>query len=297
MHNARFGIYVLASLSAAGSDTHIAHTTITDNEAMENGAIGIYLISRGNNNLITGATLARNTASGNALVGINVQGGFAGTDGNTLDVRIKDNAVADNGIQGIRVVAGTDNSSHNHVVAEVRGNTVERNQFYGILTIAANGAVGFPTGTSNNNVLDLRIVQNTVKSQAGVGIGVSAGVGSGDGRAGAVADNNHTTAIVMRNTVEGSPRGIELAAGGPGLASSNTTEVWVAHNTVCNNAGTDIVGEGGFSGNILFPEPNLGIGNVLTGQIFQNTATTVVVADGTPGNTANVTQFKNDLCQ
>jgi hypothetical protein len=62
-----------------------------------------------------------------------------------------------------------------------------------------------------------------------------------------------------------------------------------------NTPGADIVGEGGFSG---FPgfAPNLGTGNLLTGEIFQNTATTVTVQDGTPGNTADVTQFKNVPC-
>jgi len=85
-------------------------------------------------------------------------------------------------------------------------------------------------------------------------------------------------------------------AGGFGLASANTVEVRVAHNTVCNNAGTDIIGEGGFTGNVLFPVPNAGTGNVLTGQLFQNTATTVTVADGTPGSMATVTQFNNNPC-
>jgi hypothetical protein len=104
---------------------------------------------------------------------------------------------------------------------------------------------------------------------------------------------------VAHNTVEESTdRGIELCAGGVGLANSNTVDVWVAHNTVCNNAGTDIVGEGGFSGNVLFPVPNMGTGNVLAGQTFQNTATTVTVQDGAgaPGNQADVTQFNNNPC-
>jgi hypothetical protein len=126
---------------------------------------------------------------------------------------------------------------------------------------------------------------------------LSGGVGSPDGRAGAIANNNQTHVIVRHNTVEGSTvGGIEVDAGAFGLASANTTEVWVAHNTICNNTGTDIRAEGGFTGNVIFPVPNAGTGNVLTGQIFQNTATTVTVADGAPGNTADVTQFNNDPC-
>ena len=40
--------------------------------------------------------------------------------------------------------------------------------------------------------------------------------------------------------------------------------------------------------------PNTGTENVLTGRIFQNTATTVTVQDGVPENTATVRQFNND---
>ena len=99
--------------------------------------------------------------------------------------------------------------------------------------------------------------------------------------------------MIEGNTVNG----IALNAGGAGLANANTAEVRVAHNTVCNN-GTDIVGEGGASAHPPLP-PNLGIGNLLQGQIFQNTATVVVqdgVQNGMPGNTAAVTQFKNEPC-
>ena len=100
----------------------------------------------------------------------------------------------------------------------------------------------------------------------------------------------------MDNTVEdNTAKGIEADAGTTGLANANTVSLQLAHNTVCNNTGTAILGEGGFSGNALFP-PNMGSGNVLTGQIVQNTATTVVVQDGTPGNTATVTQSKNTQC-
>jgi hypothetical protein len=167
----------------------------------------------------------------------------------------------------------------------------------GIAVAAGEGAVNFPTGVSNNSVLDVRIKRNTIEDHTGGNIGIAAGVGSPDGRAGAVADNNQTNAIVMQNTVaDNTDRGIEVSAGGFGLASGNTLDVRVAHNRVCNNPGTDILTEGGFTGNVLFPVPNAGTGNVLTGEIFKNTATTVTVDDGTPGNTATVTQFKNDSC-
>jgi hypothetical protein len=296
--NARFGILVIASLSGAGSASQIDHTTITDNEVTENGNSGIILNSLGDNNVITDATIARNAVSGNTFLGINASGGVAGADGNTLDVHVKDNTVADNGIFGIRVNAGQDNSSNNRIVAQVRGNTLERNlQLCGILAIAGVGA-GNPvsTGTSVNNVLDVRIEQNIVKSQTGTGICVLGGGGGPGGQVGAMGDNNQVTATVRQNVVEDSTgEGIYLAAGADGLASANTVAVRVAHNTVCHNAGIDIFGEGGASAHPPLP-PNMGTGNLLEGRIFENTATTVTVVDGTPGNTATVTQVNNGPC-
>jgi Right handed beta helix region len=297
MNNARFGITVVANLSAAGSDTHIATTRITDNEVTGSGSIGIFLFSLGDHNVFSDTTITHNTVAENTSFGINVNGGFGGADENIFDFRIRNNTVTDNGQVGIRVIVGQDNSSHNHVTARIRGNTLERNQLYGIAVAAGEGAVNFPTGTSNQNVLDVWIGRNTVKDHTGGGIAVCGGVGSPNGRAGAVADNNQTHAIVVQNTVaDNTDRGIELCAGGFGLASANTVEVWAAHNMVCNNPGTDILGEGGFTGNVLFPVPNAGTGNVLEGEIFKNTATTVTVQNGTPGNTATVTQFHNDPC-
>jgi hypothetical protein len=80
------------------------------------------------------------------------------------------------------------------------------------------------------------------------------------------------------------------------VASANTAEVRVAHNTVCHNTETDIFGEGGGTSGPQFPVPNAGTGNVLTSEIYKNTATTVTVEDGVPGNTVNMTQFKNEPC-
>jgi hypothetical protein len=97
--------------------------------------------------------------------------------------------------------------------------------------------------------------------------------------------------VVEDSTAEG----IHLAAGLEGLASANTLDIWVAHNAVCHNAGPDISGEGGASAHPPLP-PNMGTGNLLHGWIFKNTATTVVVQNGTAGNTATVTQFNNDPC-
>jgi len=184
----------------------------------------------------------------------------------------------------------------NHGVARIRGNTVERgHRNQGIGAIAGIGAKSSPTGTSNNNVLNVRIEQNTVRNQTGEGMYIAAGEGSPDGRPGRVADNNQMRAIVVHNTVENNPaKGIEVDAGSTGEASANTLEVRVVHNTVCHNTDSAILGEGG-AGDALFPA-NTGTGNVLTGEIFQNTATTVTIANGTPGNTATVTQFKNDSC-
>src|SRR5262249_14996424 len=110
-----------------------------------------------------------------------------------------------------------------------------------------------------------------------------------------VADHNQTMAVVKDNMVGSTFRGLELYAGGAGRGSADTTEVQVGHNTGCKNTDADIIGEGGFPG-VPGCSPKLGTGHGLTGEIFQNTATTVTVADGTPGNTATVTQFNNILC-
>jgi hypothetical protein len=296
-NNARVGITVLANLSAAGADTQIHHTTITDNEVTGSGLYGIFLVSQGDHNVVSDATLARNTVSGATSTGITIAGGFTGGDHNAFEVDLKDNLVTDNGFVGIGVLAGGDNSSNNYVTARIRGNTVERNQVFGIAATAGLGVDTLPIGASNNNVLDVWIEHNTVRDHLfGSGILVNGGVGSGDGRPNAIADGNHTKAVVKHNVVEGNAvRGISLFAGGSGLASDNTVEGRVAHNTVCHN-GDDIVGEGGFTGSVVNPTPNMGAGNVLTGKIFQNTADTVTVADGTPGNVATVMQFNNDPC-
>src|SRR5262249_32819869 len=149
---------------------------------------------------------------------------------------------------------------------------------------------------SNNNVLELRIERNTVRNQRGEGIYIAAGAGNPDGLPNAVANGNNIRAVVMDNRVEdNTAKGIEMDAGGGGLASVNILSARVAHNTVCNNTDTAIFGEAGFSAQPGFAA-NMGSGNVLTGEISQNTATTVVVQDGTPGNTARVTQSLNTLC-
>jgi hypothetical protein len=295
--NGFVGIAVVANQTAAGADTQISHTTITGNEVRENGALGVYIVSFGDHDGLSNVTLAQNTVAGNTLGGILVRGGFGGADENTLETDIADNIVLDNGHSGIVVDAGVDNSSNNQVAAQIVGNTVERHQIEGIETLAGLGAVSFPTGTSNHNVLDVRIERNTVRSQTGGGIFVGAGEGSPDGRVDAVADGNQTRAIVVHNTVEdNTTKGIELDAGVQGLANANTLDIRVMHNTVCHNTIADIFGEGGFSGDILFPAPNTGSGNVLTGEISHNTAATVMVQDGTPGNTATVTQSHNTPC-
>jgi hypothetical protein len=299
--NGSIGIWVLANLTGAGRDTQITHTTITDNEARENGGNGFELDSFGAHNVVSKVTLARNTAARNAGLGIFAAGGNGflggGADENTLDVDIKDNTVTDNGFVGVDVLSGTENSSNNHVTARIRGNTFERgDQTAGIVAHAGVGAASLSTGASNNNVLEVRIERNTVRNQTGEGMHIGGGAGSPDGGPNAFANGNHTQAVVMDNRVEDNgATGIEADAGEEGLANDNTLSVSVAHNTVCHNTGTAILGEGGFSGNALFP-PNMGSGNVLTGEIVQNTATTVVVQDGTPGNTATVTQSNNTLC-
>src|SRR5262245_19144702 len=282
MQNGGVGIEVLANLSSAGSYTQLAHTTIADNEIRENG-IGIDLLVQGDNNRLTDLTFARNTIAANAGGGIHVVGGSDGADGNTIEVGIRDNTLMDNGAVTSLVLAGF-NSSHNRVVARLQGNTVEG----GANGIFVNGGNGGDTGgVSANNEVDVRLEQNTVRSLEGTGINLFGAVGSFDELSNAVANHNYVRALIRQNVVEDNADGVQMFAGGPGLASDNTLEVRVENNTVCNN-GTDILGEGG-------ADDNTGSGNLLTGTISKNTAT-VTVTDGTLGNMATVTQSNNVPC-
>ena len=129
------------------------------------------------------------------------------------------------------------------------------------------------------------------------GIWVFGGLGSRDGAPNKVANANEVDAVVKDNTVTGTTgEGIHLEAGGAGEANDNDVDVTVRKNTVCGSTVTDIHAIGGLLGNPFLIPDNTGTGNELEGQIFENTATTVTVADGTPGNTADVTQFNNDPC-
>jgi hypothetical protein len=288
VQNAVFGILVLANPTAAGSDTRITQTTITDNEVRENIG-GIFVLPQSAHTRITDATIARNTISANvAAQGIQVSGGIDGPGENTLEVSIRNNTVTDNGAPGIRIAGGEDNSSNNQVKAKITANTLERTQPAGIVIRGGFGTGIFPSDSASvHNVVEVRIERNTL-TQHDNGISIFGGAES-------VANNNQVTARVERNVVADSTvLGIGLAAGGPGVASDNTLDIKVAHNTVCGD-GPDIVAEGGFSGNdLLFP--NQGSGNVLDAEISKNTATTVTVADGIPGNMAMVTQNNNAPC-
>jgi hypothetical protein len=102
--------------------------------------------------------------------------------------------------------------------------------------------------------------------------------------------------VVKDNTVTGTTgEGMHLDAGGSGAARTNTVEVRVKKNTVCGSTDADIRALGGLLGNPFLLD-NTGTGNVLEGEIAKNTATTVTLNDGVPGNTADVTQLKNDPC-
>jgi hypothetical protein len=174
---------------------------------------------------------------------------------------------------------------------------VENNVGPGIVTYGGIGALFLPGGNSSDNILDARIVRNTVKNAALFGIWVFGGLGSVDGAPIKVANNNAVTAVVTDNTVTGTVgEGMLLSAGGSGVANTNSVEVTVKKNTVCGSAATDIHAIGGFLG-IPFPlPPNQGTGNTLEWTITQNTADTVVVENGVAGNSATVTQLNNDTC-
>lgn len=223
-------------------------------------------------------------------------GGFAASS-NQVAANLLNNTIVGNTGSGISAGSGLDNSSDNDVAVTIRDNTLENNAGVGILTYGGIGALFLPGGNSANNILDARIERNTVKNAALFGIWVFGGLGSFDGMPTKVANSNTVNAVVTDNTVTGTVgEGMLLNAGGPSVANTNEVEVTVKKNTVCGSAGVDIHAIGGFLGiPFLFP-PNQGTGNTVEGKITKNTATTIVVENGVAGNSATVTQFKNDTC-
>lgn len=241
-------------------------------------------------NLVTGNSNPGDTA------GISIVGGFFSSSHNQVTAALLDNTITDNNGNGLTVGAGVDNSSHNRVKVQIRGNTLENNAGLGIFTYGAIGALFSPNGESSGNSLDARIERNTVQNAFLFGIWVSGGIGSFDGALDKVADDNEVNAVVKDNTVTDTfGEGMHLEAGGSGAANDNGVDVTVRKNTVCGSTDADIHAIGGLLGNPFLVD-NTGTGNELEGEIFQNTATMVTVADGTPGNTATVTQFNNVPC-
>jgi hypothetical protein len=183
------------------------------------------------------------------------------------------------------------------VAVTIRDNTLENNAGSGMFTFSGFGALLFPGGNSSGNTLDARIERNTVKNAFLFGIAVLGGVGSFDGAPIKVANNNGVTAVIRENTVTGTVgEGLLLSAGGSGVANTNSVDATVKKNTVCDSAATDIHAIGGFLGIPFLLPPNQGIGNTVAGKLSKNIADSVVVENGVAGNTATVTQVKNDPC-
>jgi hypothetical protein len=248
-------------------------------------------------NLLTGNQNPNNTA------GISVLGGFAASS-NQVAANLLSNTITSNNGGGITIGSGLDNSSNNDVAVTIRDNTLENNAGPGMFTYSGFGALFLPGGNSSGNILDARIVRNTVKNAALFGISVFGGVGSFDGAPIKVANNNGVTAVIKDNTILGTVgEGLLLSAGGPGVANTNAVEVTVKKNTVCDSAAMDIPDVhaiGGFFGIPALLPPNQVTentpGNTLGGEIAKNTADTVVVENGVAGNSATVTQLNNTLC-
>jgi hypothetical protein len=247
-------------------------------------------------------TIKDNLVTGNSnpgdFAGIAIVGGAFSSSNNQVTAHLLDNTITDNNGNGIAAGAGLENSSHNRVEVKIRGNTLENNAGLGIFTYGAIGAAFSPSGESSGNILDARIERNTVQNAFLFGLWVTGGIGSFDGGLAGVADDNAVSAVVKDNTVTGTTgEGIHLEAGGSGEANDNDVDVTVRKNTVCGSTppNADIHAIGGLLGNPVLID-NTGTGNVLEGQIFENTATTVTVAEGTLGNTAIVTEFNNDPC-
>lgn len=248
----------------------------------------------------TDVTIKDNLVTGNQnpsdVAGIAMVGGFASSS-NQVAADLLSNSITGNNGTGISVGSGLDNSTNNDVAVTIRDNTLENNAGVGIITYGEIGALFLPGGNGANNILDAHIERNTVKNATLFGIAVVGGAGSFDGAPIKIANNNTVTAVIKDNTVTGTVgEGILLNAGGSGAANTNDVEVTVKKNTVCGSATLDIHAIGGFFGIPFLLAPNQGTGNTVAGKITKNTADSVVVENGVAGNSATVTQFKNDPC-
>jgi hypothetical protein len=326
--NDRVGILGFTNFSSGGSDTKMINVDIEHNSIFGN-LFGIdFNPFAGQNNAISGLTIANNWISDNVLA-VLLEGGLLGATGNTLKASVRNNWITENsnpgGVAGIWVAGGDsasgnyatvkltgnwvsdndgaaiaafggiENSSNNTVSIQVRKNTLQNNTGTAIQGAGGWGAAFQPTGTSANNTLHMVITQNEGTDNGRHGIILVGGTGSSDGRADAVALNNLLYATVRRNTVEGSAaNGIGIRGASSGLASSNTAEAEVEKNTSCGNV-PDISVLGAFPGDAFFP-PTVGTGNVAQVSLKKNVFTTLEIANGVPGNTALVAQSGNAPC-
>src|SRR5262249_27746054 len=125
-----FSIHLFTNFSAAGSNTSLTNTNVTDN-TVSGSIIGIAVNPfAGDYNTLTGVTIARNEVSG-CHPGILVEGGDTASNGNLLNVTIKENIVHGNSnpgsIAGIAVLGGNLSSSGNDVRARLFKNVVTDN--------------------------------------------------------------------------------------------------------------------------------------------------------------------------
>ena len=292
VENERFGILLAPNATAAGANSRIVDTTISGNQVAGNGSTGISVFSfAGRNTAITELKIENNTISNNAF-GISVTSGICGATQSTMEAQIVGNHLPTSGMSAI---AGSNYlcptppngpASENSLMVKIRNNDVVAEGSLGISV--AGGSVG-----AENNMVDAEVTDNVVAGLNSIAIAGGTGV---LGNEAAPTNHNATSAVVRGNRAGNSIIGVVLTGGASGEASDNTVDVTVEGNSVCGNLLTDIQCAGGFAGAPGFPA-NEGTGNAVTARIRGNLATRIDIGNGVEGNTCSAQQEDNARCQ
>ncbi|HVM97139.1 MAG TPA: hypothetical protein VMT89_12175, partial [Candidatus Acidoferrales bacterium] len=296
----RHGVYILASYAPDGATTSITDTTVRNNEIFDNQSQGVSVSSyAGRAHTIRGLAINNNDIYENGSVGISLAAGVCGATDCVLEATVSNNIVKDNGQQdrgpGMILIGGS-NYACSLTLSSLEENnrlsvTAEQNTLSGNLG-GHIAVIGGYVGASSNSAA-VTLTQNSVGSGL-VGIAILGGMGTVNDQS-APANGNSVRAALSGNTVDMAIGGILLAGGSSGPANDNRVEVVVENNSSCGSTASDLSCVGGFPGLVGFPT-NTGTGNVVNGIIQDNEATSIIAADGVPGNSCNAELTTNRAC-
>ncbi|MBI3784247.1 MAG: hypothetical protein HY270_12695 [Deltaproteobacteria bacterium] len=296
----RHGIYVLASYATDGATTSISDTNIDNNEVFQNGIQGISASSyAGRAHTISGLTIDANDIYENGSVGVGLAAGVCAATDCVLEATVSGNTVRDNGQQdrgpGMIFLGGSNYDCPAASSSLKENNRLTVSADRNMLTGNAGGhivVIGGYVGASGNSAA-VTLAQNNVGSGL-IGIAVLGGMGSVNDQT-APANANSVRAALSGNIVNMALGGILFAGGSSGPASDNRLDLAVENNSACGSTTSDLSCVGGFPGLIGFAA-NRGTGNSVNGLIRGNEATTILAANGVPGNSCNAELIDNRAC-